>query len=101
LDSDRPLLIDQPEDNLDNCFVHKIIVQSVLRVKEKRQLVFVTHNPNIPVLADAERMLVLESNGTSGRIKNVGTVDECKDDIVNLLEGGEVAFKKRKERYLY
>lgn len=101
LDSDRPLLIDQPEDNLDNGFVHRIIVDSVQRVKQNRQLVFVTHNPNIPVLSDAERMLVLESNGTAGRIRNAGTVDECKEDIVNLLEGGEAAFKKRKERYSY
>ena len=101
LDSDRPLLIDQPEDNLDNGFVHKTIVESVLAVKNNRQLVFVTHNPNIPVLGDAERILVLESNGKVGHVRNCGSVDQCKADIVSLLEGGEDAFKKRKERYSY
>ena len=51
LDSERPLLIDQPEDNLDNEFVHNIVVESVQEVKKSRQLIFVTHNPNIPVLS--------------------------------------------------
>lgn len=101
LDSDRPLLIDQPEDNLDNEFVHNIIVKSVRDVKEKRQMIFVTHNPNIPVLGEAEKILVMESDGTTGRIRNAGTVDDCKSDIVSILEGGEDAFKKRKERYAY
>ncbi len=101
LDSDRPLLVDQPEDNLDNGFVHRTIVDSVKRVKQHRQLAFVTHNPNIPVLGDAERILVLDSNGTNGIMRNCGTVDECKTDIVDLLEGGAEAFKQRKERYSY
>ena len=101
LDSDRPLLIDQPEDNLDNEFVHNILVKSVRDVKEKRQMIFVTHNPNIPVLGEAEKILVMESDGTTGRIRNAGTVDDCKSDIVSILEGGEDAFKKRKERYAY
>ena len=99
LESDRPLLIDQPEDNLDNRFVHNTIVANVLRVKENRQLIFVTHNPNIPVLADAERMLVMTSDGKSATRRICGTVDECKDDIIDLLEGGADAFRKRKERY--
>jgi len=101
LDSDRPLLVDQPEDNLDNGFVHRTIVDSVKRVKKHRQLAFVTHNPNIPVLGDAERILVLDSDGTNGIMRNCGTVDECKSDIVDLLEGGAEAFKQRKERYSY
>ena len=101
LESDRPLMIDQPEDNLDNGFVHGTIVETILRVKQTRQLVFVTHNPNIPVLADAERILVLSSDGQHGTVKNTGNVDECKSDIVTLLEGGEDAFKKRKNRYAY
>ncbi len=101
LDSDRPLLIDQPEDNLDNEFVHDTIVESVMRVKMNRQLVFVTHNPNIPVLAEAERILVMESDGCAGHVRKSGTVDECKENIVNILEGGEAAFKKRQQRYSY
>jgi len=101
LDSDRPLLVDQPEDNLDNGFVHRTIVDSVMRVKQHRQLAFVTHNPNIPVLGDAERILVLDSDGTHGIMRNSGTVDDCKTDIVDLLEGGAEAFRQRKERYSY
>lgn len=101
LESDSPLLIDQPEDNLDNRFVCESVVNSIRTVKAKRQLIFVTHNPNIPVLADAERVFVLESDGKqSGKIVE-GTVDECREEIVNLLEGGEQAFKKRQERYAY
>ncbi len=99
LESDRPLLIDQPEDNLDNGYVHNIIVNSVLNVKQSRQLVFVTHNPNIPVLGDAEKMIVLASNGQVAHVQNSGTVDDCKEDIISLLEGGADAFRKRRERY--
>jgi ABC-type lipoprotein export system ATPase subunit/predicted nucleic acid-binding Zn-ribbon protein len=99
--SERPLLVDQPEDNLDNRFISQTVVDSVRRVKTQRQLIFVTHNPNIPVLGDAERVFVLESNGTAARIARYGTVDECKTDVVTLLEGGEEAFRQRKERYKY
>jgi ABC-type lipoprotein export system ATPase subunit/Fe2+ transport system protein FeoA len=101
LESDSPLLIDQPEDNLDNRFVCESVVNSIHTVKAKRQLIFVTHNPNIPVLADAERVFVLESDGKQSGKSIEGTVDECREEIVNLLEGGEQAFKKRQERYAY
>ena len=101
LDSDNPLLVDQPEDNLDNRFVCESVVESIRKVKSRRQLVFVTHNPNIPVLADAERVIVLESDGAHARKAAEGDVDVCRDAIVNLLEGGEQAFKRRQERYAY
>ena len=101
LDSDNPLLIDQPEDNLDNSFVFNTVVKNLRQVKQRRQLIFVTHNPNIPVLGEAEKVIVLDSNGTSAFKKDEGTVDHCKDDIVTLLEGGEEAFKQRKARYSY
>jgi hypothetical protein len=101
LDSDTPLLVDQPEDNLDNRFVCESVVESIRKVKSSRQLVFVTHNPNIPVLADAERVFVLESDGEHARKAVEGDVDGCRDAIVNLLEGGEQAFMRRQERYAY
>lgn len=101
LDSDTPLLVDQPEDNLDNRFVCESVVGSIHKVKTRRQLVFVTHNPNIPVLADADRVFVLESDGAHARKAAEGNVDECRDAIVNLLEGGEQAFRRRQERYAY
>ncbi|MBI5865842.1 MAG: AAA family ATPase [Planctomycetes bacterium] len=99
LDSDNPLLVDQPEDNLDNRFVCESVVESIRRVKTQRQLIFVTHNPNIPVLGDAERVFVLDSDGVHARKAVEGNVDECRDSIVNLLEGGEDAFRRRQERY--
>ena len=97
--SERPLLIDQPEDNLDNAFIYETIVKALQAVRGSRQVVFVTHNPNIPVLGDAERVFVLESDGHNARLRRVGTVDECKDDIETILEGGREAFLQRKRRY--
>ena len=94
----NPLLIDQPEDNLDNCYVYETIVNSVNDVKRMRQLIFVTHNPNIPVLGDASRVFVMQSDGRTGSVKVEGDVDRCRDDIINLLEGGEKAFDLRTER---
>lgn len=101
LERDHPLLIDQPEDNLDNRFIYQTIVEGIRRVKGRRQLIFVTHNPNIPVLGDAENVVVLESDGRRARVVQQGSVDECQDKIVELLEGGEEAFKLRQTRYHY
>jgi ABC-type lipoprotein export system ATPase subunit len=101
LDSDNPLLVDQPEDNLDNRFIFEAVVDSIRKVKTRRQMIFVTHNPNIPVLGDAERVFVLDSDGANARKANEGSVDQCKTEIVTLLEGGEEAFKARKCRYAY
>lgn len=99
LESERPLLIDQPEDNLDNAFIFETIVQSVKKAKANRQLIFVTHNPNIPVLGEADRVFVLSSDGRHGTITHAGSVDEVKEQIEILLEGGREAFLSRKERY--
>lgn len=99
LQSERPLLIDQPEDNLDNAFIYETIVKALRAVEGARQVIFVTHNPNIPVLGEAERVFVLESDGHNARLRRVGSVDECKDDIETILEGGREAFLQRKRRY--
>jgi DNA repair ATPase RecN len=101
LESASPLLIDQPEDNLDNAFIYETVVKSVRGVRGRRQLIFVTHNPNIPVLGDAQRVLVLQSTGRRASIKAAGTVDEVKEEIEFVLEGGKEAFQMRKERYGY
>lgn len=99
MESEKPLIIDQPEDNLDNRFVSEAVVKNLRSVKGHRQLIFVTHNPNIPVLGDAEGVYVLDSDGKAGRLVKNGDVDECKAEIITLLEGGEDAFVQRKERY--
>lgn len=97
--SERPLLIDQPEDNLDNAFVYDTIVRALQTIKGSRQVIFVTHNPNIPVLGEAERVFVFSSDGQHSTLKQVGTVDECREQIERILEGGREAFLRRKARY--
>lgn len=99
MESEKPLLIDQPEDNLDNRYVSAKVVSTIAAVKQHRQLIFVTHNPNIPVLGDAEQVFVMDSNGQAARLQRQGTVDDCRHEIVNLLEGGKDAFAQRAKRY--
>jgi hypothetical protein len=98
-ESERPLLIDQPEDNLDNAYIYATVVNTLRKAKGRRQLIFVTHNPNIPVLGDAERVFLLGSDGKQSKLEKVGTVDELKHDIETLLEGGSEAFMLRMKRY--
>jgi energy-coupling factor transporter ATP-binding protein EcfA2 len=97
--SERPLIVDQPEDNLDNAFIYETIVKALRTVTDKRQVIFVTHNPNIPVLGSADRVFVMHSDGQHAFVRRAGTVDECKVDIETILEGGHEAFMQRKERY--
>ncbi len=99
LESDSPLLVDQPEDNLDNKFIYETVVKKICEEQKTRQLIFVTHNPNIPVLGDAKKVFVLNSTGKKASIQTSGTVDEVKDEIETLLEGGREAFELRKQRY--
>jgi predicted ATP-dependent endonuclease of OLD family len=99
IQSERPLLIDQPEDNLDNAFVYDTIVRALRTIKGSRQVIFVTHNPNIPVLGEAERVFVFSSDGQHSTLKQIGTVDECREHIERILEGGREAFLLRKKRY--
>jgi DNA repair exonuclease SbcCD ATPase subunit len=96
---DNPLIIDQPEDNLDNHFIFETVVNAVQRMKKRRQMIFITHNANIPVLAEAELVLVMNSDGRVGAIENSGSVDECREQIIDLLEGGREAFELRSKRY--
>ncbi len=96
---DNPLIIDQPEDNLDNHFIFEAVVNAVQRLKKRRQMIFITHNANIPVLAEAELVLVMNSDGRVGVVEKCGSVDECREQIIDLLEGGREAFELRSKRY--
>jgi len=96
---DSPLIIDQPEDNLDNHFIYETVVNAVQRLKKRRQMIFITHNANIPVLAEADLVLVMNSDGRIGVVEKFGTVDECREQIIELLEGGRKAFELRSKRY--
>jgi predicted ATPase len=99
-DAPYPLVIDQPEDDLDNSFIFDVLVKKVRELKFRRQLIFVTHNANIPVLGDAEEIVVMHmAHATKVAPPIIGTVDSCKAQILHLLEGGEEAFRSREERY--
>jgi DNA repair ATPase RecN len=84
-----------------NRYIYDTVVNAIHRVKQRRQIILITHNPNIPVLGDAAAVYVLTSDGERSRVSNRGSVDDCKMEIINLLEGGKEAFVRRKERYQY
>ncbi len=98
--ADYPLIFDQPEDDLDNRFIYKTLVEIVRNLKRERQLIFVTHNANIPVLGEADKIIVMqmETPLTAGA-PICGPIDEVKEHILNLLEGGKEAFRQRQEKY--
>ena len=101
LSCDDPLIIDQPEDNLDNAFIAERIVQDLRKSKTKRQFLFATHNANIPVFGDAELIAVLGSEKDKGFVENIGSIDklEVGKQSAEILEGGKAAFNIRKEKY--
>lgn len=96
---ETPLLIDQPEDNLDNHFIFETVVDSIRQLKARRQMIFITHNANIPVLAEADLVVVMNSDGKSGFVEQQGSLDDCREPIIDLLEGGREAFDRRRRRY--
>jgi hypothetical protein len=98
--SSCPLIVDQPEDDLDNSFIFQVLVKNILKLKHHRQLIFVTHNANIPVLGDAEEIVVMHMDSpTKAAPPRIGSLEERKDDILHLLEGGREAFEYREQRY--
>lgn len=96
-----PLLIDQPEDNLDSEFIYKSIVANLRLIKEFRQVIIVTHNPNIAVLGDAELIVPLKSTSIKSMIIERGSIDneKTRKHCCEILEGGKQAFKRRQEIY--
>lgn len=99
-ESDCPLVVDQPEDDLDNSFIYRVLVENVRKLKSERQLIFVTHNANIPVLGDAESVVVMHMRAaTEAGPPLTGTLDDRKEEILQLLEGGKKAFEIREQRY--
>jgi DNA repair exonuclease SbcCD ATPase subunit len=95
-----PLIVDQPEDDLDNKFIYGSLVKSIRPLKSRRQLIFVTHNANIPVLGDADRIVVMHMQSPeTAAPPRIGTLNECKEDVLELLEGGREAFALREQSY--
>lgn len=97
---DEPLIIDQPEDDLDNALIYDLIVKQIHENKNRRQLVVVTHNPNIVVNGDAELIHVLKYEGGQVQIDRQGGTDESniREAICTIMEGGRQAFEKRYKR---
>ena len=103
LDNQDPLIMDQPEDNLDNAFIAERIVRELREAKTSRQFIFATHNANIPVFGDAEWIGVFTATEDHGCLEAQGSIDvpEIRDQAARILEGGKPAFIQRQAKYGY
>ena len=103
----EPLILDQPEDDLDTALISQLIVTELRRSRWSRQLIVVTHNANIPVLGDAEQIVVMEARGGNLRVRqtqgmrHTGPLENAavRKDIQEVMEGGVAAFIMRERRY--
>jgi ABC-type lipoprotein export system ATPase subunit len=100
-ESNDPLIIDQPEDDLDNAFIFRSVVKTLRFIKERRQVLVVTHNANIAVLGDSELLFPMKRTGEKGRAIDRGSVDmmKTKQSVIDILEGGDDAFLRRRAIY--
>lgn len=98
---DSPLILDQPEDDLDNSLIYSLIVDRIIKSKNNRQIIIVTHNANIPVNADSDFVNVMDSENLTFNPKNHGSIDNphIKESICSIMEGGIGAFKSRALKY--
>lgn len=94
------LIIDQPEDDLDNQTIYEDVIKEIKSLKGKMQFIFATHNANIPVLGDSEKIISCKYSELKIDVQG-GTVDnhETQKQIVTIMEGGEEAFNRRKNIY--
>src|ERR1700674_57048 len=101
LKDDTPFIVDQPEDDLDNRFIYEDVVTRLRASKERRQFIVATHNANIPVLGDAEQIVVLSASSNKGTISATGSIDSpaIQDHVKHILEGGSKAFELRRMKY--
>lgn len=100
----EPLIIDQPEDNLDNESVFYKLVPCIKEAKKRRQVIIVTHNPNIAVACDAEQIIHCEIDKSKNEITyTAGSIEEeyTRRKIIDILEGTEPAFDLRRKKYLF
>jgi chromosome segregation protein len=94
------IIVDQPEDDLDNQTIYEDVIKLVRQIKSSVQFIFATHNPNIPVLGDADQVHACSFADDRISIES-GSIDDpdTQKNIVNIMEGGEEAFLRRKEIY--
>jgi hypothetical protein len=95
------IIIDQPEDDLDNETIHRMIVDPLREHKGQTQFIIATHNPNIPVLADAEQVIDCHEIARGEYEQHHGSLDKpsTKSAIITIMEGGEKAFERRHQIY--
>ena len=98
---DRPLVIDQPEDELDNRFLFDTVLPVLKRLKGRRQIIVATHDANIVVNGDADQVIRLEATANQGRVTEAGAIDDpaVRDAIVRTVDGGDDAFRLRRLKY--
>ncbi len=99
--TDRMIVLDQPEDHLDNGFIVGTLVNAIAARSQDAQSVVATHNPNIPVLGDAAHVIHLDSDGSRCFVRATGAIDAPRivDAITTIMEGGREAFARRAEFY--
>ena len=94
---DEPLVLDQPEDDLDNHLIYDLIVRQIRENKLRRQLIVVTHNPNVVVNGDAELVHVLDFTNGQCRVVQAGALQQesVREQVCRVMEGGREAFSRR------
>lgn len=104
-ESEDPLLVDQPEDDLDNRFIYDDVVKRLKAAKRERQFLIATHNANIPVLGDAAQIVALDAEERGGKVTSFvrahGSIDaeDVRVAAEHILEGGREAFAMRQAKY--
>lgn len=97
---ETPVIFDQPEDDLDNDFIMNNMVTLFRKLKQYRQIIIVTHNPNLVINADAEQVIIAQNNNEHISYKSGAIEDSAiRDSICQILEGGATAFKNREKKY--
>jgi hypothetical protein len=101
MEDPRPLVIDQPEDELDNRALWETVLPALRRLKNRRQIILVTHNANIVVNGDADLVVQFEAEVDQGRVAVSGAIEEpaVRKSIVETVDGGRDAFELRKVKY--
>ncbi|MBF8276000.1 MAG: transporter [Candidatus Brocadiaceae bacterium] len=97
---EEPLILDQPEDDLDNHLIYDLIVAQLREVKRRRQIIVVTHNANVVVNGDSELVIALMVQGGQTQIERAGSLQDkgVRDTICCVVEGGRTAFEQRYRR---
>lgn len=99
--NEKILIVDQPEDHIDNAFITSTLIKSLLGRSNNGQIIFSTHNPNIPVLGNADNVIHLGSDGRNGFVLTQGDLEKnaVVDAITTVMEGGAKAFALRSDFY--